>query len=205
MDTLSYLVIHYGYLAIFLWLMSGIFGIPLPDEILVAFCGYLVFIGELHFAPLALTVIAGGIFGISVNYLAGRLIGGQVIKQVDYFFPNAPTKLNRVTERLNRSGGWVLFVTYFFPGLRHWATVGAGITRMPPAVGALCAFPAVAIWALIFIGLGYHLGEAGMVRLQGILPLFPLLGVAMIVSWLFWHLLTKKRRRLRCSTPKITP
>ena len=206
MDTLSYLVIHYGYLAIFILLMLGIFGIPLPDELLAAFSGYLVFSGELHVVPVALAVISGGIFGISLNYLLGRLIGDRVVKQVAGFWPRGPEKLNRVTAWLGRSGAWVLFWTYFFPGLRHWATVGAGITRVPVAAGALCAFPAVAIWSLIFIGLGYHLGAAGVGRLQGILAFCPVLGGAIIVSCLSGYFLIRKMCRPRCcSPPKITP
>ena len=87
MDSLGYLLTHYGYLAVFLLLMVGIFGIPLPDEFLVAFIGYLIFQREMHFWPAALAVISGGILGISVNYVVGRTIGDRLCKGLGYFSP----------------------------------------------------------------------------------------------------------------------
>ncbi len=139
MDSLGYLLAHYGYLAVFLLLTVGIFGIPLPDEFLVAFIGYLIFQREMHFWPAALAVISGGIMGISVNYVVGRTIGTRLCNGLGYFFPEKRQRLNCVTDWLGNSGGPVLFLAYFLPGARHWATVGAGVVKLPSGVcAALC-------------------------------------------------------------------
>jgi membrane protein DedA with SNARE-associated domain len=109
MDSLAYLLTHYGYLAIFLLLTVGIFGIPLPDEFLVAFIGYLIFQREMHFWPAALAVISGGIMGISVNYVVGRTVGTRLCNGLGYFFPKKRQRLNYVTDWLGHSGGPVRF------------------------------------------------------------------------------------------------
>ena len=44
-------IAQYGYLAIFLLLVCGIVGLPVPDETLLTFTGYLAFKGELSLAP----------------------------------------------------------------------------------------------------------------------------------------------------------
>ena len=51
MDTGFEWVTRYGYAGIFLLLMLGIVGLPVPDEALLTFVGYLSFKGELAFAP----------------------------------------------------------------------------------------------------------------------------------------------------------
>jgi membrane protein DedA with SNARE-associated domain len=43
MSTIVYWIAHYGYLALFGLLMLGIVGLPVPDETLLTFAGYLVF------------------------------------------------------------------------------------------------------------------------------------------------------------------
>ena len=37
-----YCVMQYGYIGIFVLLLLGVFGLPFPDEILLAFAGYLI-------------------------------------------------------------------------------------------------------------------------------------------------------------------
>lgn len=51
METLLPWIGHYGYPALFFLLMLGIVGIPLPDEGLLIFAGYLVYKGHLQLAP----------------------------------------------------------------------------------------------------------------------------------------------------------
>lgn len=41
-------ITHYGYVAIFVLLMLGIVGLPVPDEALLTFVGYLSFKGDLQ-------------------------------------------------------------------------------------------------------------------------------------------------------------
>ena len=49
-------IAHYGYLAIFTLLMFGIIGLPVPDETLITFSGYLAYKG--HFSMPILFVAA---------------------------------------------------------------------------------------------------------------------------------------------------
>ena len=44
-------IAQYGYLAIFVLLMLGIIGLPVPDETILLFAGYLSFKGDLRLEP----------------------------------------------------------------------------------------------------------------------------------------------------------
>ena len=58
-------ITHYGYLAIFLLLVFGIVGLPVPDETLLTFTGYLVFKGHLSLPLAFATALAGSACGIT--------------------------------------------------------------------------------------------------------------------------------------------
>ena len=62
---------QYGYIGLFSLLVLGIVGIPLPDEWLLAFSGYLVFKGTFRFAPALAAAFTGSACGISVSYGCG--------------------------------------------------------------------------------------------------------------------------------------
>jgi membrane protein DedA with SNARE-associated domain len=46
MSEIHYVLGQYGYFGIYGLLMLGIFGLPLPDETLLLFCGFLGFEGD---------------------------------------------------------------------------------------------------------------------------------------------------------------
>ena len=72
-------ITQYGYFAIFLLLVCGIVGLPVPDETLLTFAGYLVFKGNLSL-PLAFAAALGGsLSGITISYTLGRTLGMKVI------------------------------------------------------------------------------------------------------------------------------
>lgn len=195
METVSYLVLHYGYLAIFALLMLGIFGIPIPDELLLTFAGYLVFRGELQLVPTMLVVVSGSIFGISLNYVVGRAIGANLIFKYLAKF-NRLSKLQNFSKRLD---GRVVFWGYFLPGVRHWVTVAAGIAKLPLAIFALFAYSGGFIWSVLFISLGYFLGREGALLSQKIC-LHLQITVGVIVSLLSGYFLVREKwRRHRCS------
>src|SRR6266567_2683703 len=72
-------ITQYGYLAIFSLLMFGIVGLPVPDETLLTFTGYLLFKGHLSPIPAFATALAGSVCGITLSYTLGRVFGIKLI------------------------------------------------------------------------------------------------------------------------------
>jgi membrane protein DedA with SNARE-associated domain len=159
MRTAAELVSHYGYAGIFSLLALGIFGLPVPDETLMAFVGYLVFRGRLHALPAFLSAFCGTMCGITLSYAMGRGFGMYVI-------PRWRTSLHLSVERqelvqswFSRVGRWVLVFGYYVPGVRHVTAYVAGTSGLRfPAFSAF-AYSGAFIWCLTFIGFGYFFGE----------------------------------------------
>ncbi|HEX9883092.1 MAG TPA: hypothetical protein VGA79_03915, partial [Desulfobaccales bacterium] len=72
MHELSLWIKTYGYLGVFTSLMLGMFGLPVPDESILTFTGFLISKDYLHPAPAVVAAFLGSICGITLNYLVGR-------------------------------------------------------------------------------------------------------------------------------------
>jgi membrane protein DedA with SNARE-associated domain len=150
---------QYGYAGIVLLMMFGIIGVPIPDEVLLTFSGYLVFKGELSFAPTIASAFSGSICGITVSYLLGRTGGRYLAGRYGSWFHITKKELERVHDWLERSGRWGIFFGYFVPGLRHLTALVAGTSRLRYPIFAAFAYAGGLLWSTSFITAGFFLGK----------------------------------------------
>ena len=106
---------QYGYAGIFFLLMFGIIGVPIPDETLLTFPGYLVFKGQLQIGPTMISAFLGSICGITISYLLGRTGGHALILRYGNCLHISLDTIDRVHEWLECRGRWGLF-RVFHPG-----------------------------------------------------------------------------------------
>ena len=152
-------ITHYGYLAIFSLLVLGIVGLPVPDETLLTFTGYLVYQGHLSLIPALLSGFAGSACGISLSYVLGRTFGLTLIHRYGRYLHITEAHVEKAHEWFRRAGHWSLTFGYFIPGVRHFTAYAAGMSCLEYPPFALFAYGGAALWAGTFIGLGYLLGE----------------------------------------------
>src|SRR3974377_429842 len=133
-------ITQYGYGAIFLLLVLGIVGLPVPDETLLTFTGYLIFKGHLS-PPLAFaSAVAGSASGITVSYTLGRVFGMALIHRYGKYLHVTPERLERAHAWFARIGQWALTFGYFIPGVRHLTAYAAGISTLELPRFALFAY-----------------------------------------------------------------
>jgi membrane protein DedA with SNARE-associated domain len=157
--TLLHWISQYGYLGIFFLLMFGIIGLPIPDEVLMTFSGYLVFKGQLALAPTIASAFLGSICGVSVSYIIGRTGGSFLVRKYGSWFRVTQEKIDRVHEWLEHTGKWGLFIGYFIPGVRHLSALVAGTSRLGYPVFAAYAYTGGLFWSSTFILAGFFLGK----------------------------------------------
>lgn len=209
MEFITYFVTNYGYLAIFLLLAPGTFGLPVPDELLLTFLGYLVLQGDLQLLPTLAVVVAGATLGITLDYWVGRVAGARLIRKAGACWSIKPARFERLQGQLQRGGGWVFCLGYFLPGVRHWVAIVAGITGFPLAGFTRFAYAGVLAWSLGYIFLGYFWGrEAGLLVER--IGAHGFLATGVIVTLLLGFLLIREKRlRPRWlksqETPQLTP
>jgi membrane protein DedA with SNARE-associated domain len=152
-------ITHHGYAGIFSLLVFGIVGLPVPDEWLLTFSGYLIFKHTLLFLPTLGAAFLGSACGITVSYTLGRIFDTYVLEKYGRFFHMTPQRLKRVHSWFERRGRWTLLVGYFIPGVRHLTGYVAGVSELSFANFALFAYTGAFLWAAVFITVGYILGE----------------------------------------------
>ena len=181
---------QYGYAAIFCLLMLGIVGLPVPDETLLTFTGYLIFSHQLKLVPAAVTVLLGTMCGITLSYILGRTFGLALIHRFGRYVHLTEDRLAKAHMFFERAGHWSLTFGYFIPGVRHLTAYAAGVSYLEPHFFALFAYTGAFLWAGTFLTLGYFLGErwqAVSARIHSNLLLASVVGAALIGLYLVWR------------------
>jgi membrane protein DedA with SNARE-associated domain len=150
---------QYAYGGIFGLLVFGIVGIPVPDEFLLTFVGYLVFRRQLNFAPALAAAFAGSACGITLSYALGRTAGPWVVQRFGRWLHLNESDVQRAHDWFGRLGGWSLVFGYFIAGVRHLTALAAGMAKFEPVKFAAFAYTGALLWTTSFIGLGIYLGE----------------------------------------------
>lgn len=152
-------ILSYGYVGLFALLMFGIAGLPIPDETLLMFSGYLMSTGRLNPFLTFLVGFGGSVSGISLSYGLGRFVGQPVVVRYGRYIGLKAGDLERVRAWYDRRGEWVLTVGYYIPAVRHFTALVAGMSRLTYRTFALFAYLGAAIWVATFLGIGYFVGE----------------------------------------------
>src|SRR5439155_18322600 len=101
---------RYGDAAIFLLLMLGIFGLPVPDETLLTFAGYLCFKGKLLLGPTLAAAFLGSVCGITLSYGLGRLLGLHAVRRLGPMLHLRPEHLAETQRWFEHWGKYVLII-----------------------------------------------------------------------------------------------
>src|ERR1700722_17365471 len=151
-------IAQYGYGAIFLLLTLGVVGLPVPDETLLVFCGYLISKGTMHAIPAWCCAWGGSWCGISLSYTIGRPLGVGVVTRYGKYLHITEERLNKVHHWFDRVGHWALFIGYYIAGLRHFTAIVAGMSKLRFPSFMAYAWSGGALWVTTFLTLGYFLG-----------------------------------------------
>lgn len=152
-------IAHYGYFAIFALLMFGIVGLPVPDETLLTFSGYLVYKGNFSLPLVFLAAWGGSACGISISFYLGRTFGIGLIHRYGKYARITEEHVRKAHAWFERVGHWGLTFGYFVPGVRHLTAFAAGMSDVSPPQFALFAYSGGFLWVCAFLSLGYFLGE----------------------------------------------
>lgn len=163
MPDLAPLISHWGYLVIFLFVILGNIGLPVPEESVLVLAGYLTWQGQLRL-PLVLFVgIVSAVAGDNLGYWIGRRYGQEAIERFGRRVLLTPARIEATRRFVTRYGAFGVFAARFIAGLRFMAGPLAGSTGLRPlrfvtanALGAMLYVP-----TMIAAGyaVGYGLGD----------------------------------------------
>jgi membrane protein DedA with SNARE-associated domain len=193
MPDLNKLVTQWGYAGVFVVVILGNIGLPVPEETVLAVAGYLVWSGRIQLLPVLLAAIVSAVVGDTLGYWLGRRYGRAAVERYARWLLT-PARMVLAESLIRRYGAVAVCGARFVSGLRFLAGPLAGALGLPfrsflrgNAVGAVIFVPYA-------VGIGYAIGyglEPYMTRIQHVLGgigqivlLVALVVVAALCSWL---------------------
>ncbi len=158
MELAKELISQYGYFAIFGMLVLGIVGLPIPDEVMMTFVGYLSSIHLLNYELSLLISFSGAVSGMLISYFLGKKIGKPLLDKFGKWIGLTPKRLDTVHRWFEKYDPWTILFGYFVPGIRHVTCYLSGMNEMDMKRFLIYAGSGAFIWCLVFITIGYTIG-----------------------------------------------
>jgi membrane protein DedA with SNARE-associated domain len=152
------LINHYGYIILFSALVLELIAFPLPGELMMTYCGFLVYQSKMNWIISILVASAGVILGITISYFIGSRLGTRFFEKYGSYIHLGPNKMEKTSKWFKSSGNKLLILACFIPGVRHITGYFSGITEIPYKRFAINAYFGAFIWTATFISLGKVLG-----------------------------------------------
>jgi membrane protein DedA with SNARE-associated domain len=191
----------WGYAGIFLVVILGNIGLPVPEETVLAAPGYLVWSGRLHLFPVLIVGLASAVAGDNVGYWLGRRYGRAMVERYAHWLLK-PGRVVLAESFVRRYGALAVCVARFVGGFRFLAGPLAGAVGLPfrsflsgNLVGALLFVPyAVGIGYAIGYGLGPYMANLQQ-KLGGFGHVVLFLAIIAVVVLLAWRTIIRIIRR----------
>lgn len=195
LEHINFLLEHYGYFGIMIALIGGIIGLPIPDEVLLAYVGYNVFQDKMAYFPSLFSAFIGAFGGISFSYFLGIKLGVPFLIKFGPKFHITNERVNKTKALFAKFGPALLVIGYFIPGVRHITAYLAGINSFSFKKFALYAYSGAIIWSFTFITLGRMLGEKWKLVAFFLMKNRMFIILATILLFLFFLIYWKNRKR----------
>lgn len=159
MHVAQEMIAQYGYAALYILLALGIVGLPIPDELLMTFIGYLASLGLIRYWPAVLVSFLGAMTGMLVSFWVGRSFGKPLLSKCGKWFKLTPKRIEKAEKWFDKYGPWTICIGYFLPGIRHLTCYLSGVSGMSFRKYVWFAGLGALVWCLFFITLGYFVGS----------------------------------------------
>ena len=158
-DFVINLISNYGYLGMFLGMVLEAVIIAIPSEVILATGGILASRGIFTFQGAFLIGLLGSVFCAIVIYFMGYFGGRPFIRKYGKYFFMKEEELEKSDSWFNKYGMLSALIGRNFPIVRTLISLPIGITRQPFIKFIIYTTIGSIPWTLLFVYLGYCLGE----------------------------------------------
>lgn len=146
----------YGYWAIFILIFLQETGVPnpIPNELVLFFCGYLTFTGALFFPFVILLAVAADFTGTNILYVIFYFFGNYILNHRPRWFPISAETIYKLERRIAKGGKRMVYVCRITPFIRGYTSVACGLIQLKPKIFLPIAFASGLTWSLLYVILG---------------------------------------------------
>ena len=158
-DFVLNLISNYGYLGMFIGMVLEAVIIAIPSELILATGGILASNGIFTFQGAFLTGLLGSVFCAIVIYFMGYFGGKPFVRKYGKYFFMKEEELEKSDSWFNKYGMVSALLCRNLPIVRTLISLPIGITRQPFIKFVIYTTIGSIPWTLLFVYLGYCLGE----------------------------------------------
>jgi membrane protein DedA with SNARE-associated domain len=151
---------HFPYPGLFILLILGGIGFPLPEDTTLILCGFLISTKIIKPIPALLTVYSGLLATDFFLHYVGKKYGRAVVDKRKFRKILTPERLSRLEEKFRRRGILIILVGRHVAGLRAQIFIVSGVVKMSSIKFLVAdAFSSLFTIALM-VGAGYAGGNS---------------------------------------------
>ena len=156
----THILLTYGYLLLFVWVLIEQLGIPLPATPVLLAAGALSAEHQISFPLALLAGLTATLIADTTWFLIGRRYGHHVLRILCKLSMEPTICVRRTQDSFGRRRGVTLMIAKFVPGLATLAPPVAGENGM--SLGAFLFFDAIgaSLWLTTLLALGRLFGDA---------------------------------------------
>lgn len=202
MTDLAQLIGHWGYAAIFVVVVLGNIGVPLPEETVLALAGYLVWRGDMRLSVVLIVGIVSAVAGDNLGYWLGRRYGRTALPRYARWILGHPERLAAMESFVARRGPFAVFAARFIPGIRFMAGPLAGGLGMRSGAFFAANVLGAAVYVPVVVAAGYAIGYGFgeyverlrwvVGQVERIVLAIALLGAFALIAWRIGHALGER-------------
>ncbi|HEV2953724.1 MAG TPA: DedA family protein [Candidatus Dormibacteraeota bacterium] len=183
------------YLVIYVWLIAESMGVPVPNEAILLYAGYLIFAGKIN-APIAWgAATLGSLTGSSAAWAIARRYGPVGVQKLGrYIFINE-AKLAAAEAWFRRWGPQTVFIARLVPVVRTVISYPAGLSDVPYKGLAAATVVGAGIWAALMLEVGYQAGPHWTDLFNRYHNLAVLLGLVVILAVIAYFVLESRLKK----------
>ncbi|HEY4027319.1 MAG TPA: DedA family protein [Candidatus Dormibacteraeota bacterium] len=181
-----------GYPAAGLGILVESAGIPFPGEAMLLAVAAYAARGPLDIRFVIALAAAGALAGANLGYAIGYFGGRPFVERMGRLVRLGPSHFARSELFFARYGGLTILFARFVIGLRTWASVMAGMSRMPFWTFQLFSAIGGMAWAIVIGTIGFTLGS-NWDLVQRLISYLGLGGLAVVLAVIVAVLLLRRR------------
>ncbi len=160
LQLIEHYMLVYGYWAVFFGVMLENAGIPVPGETILLIAGYFAATGEFHVALVMLIAATGAVIGDNIGFAIGHHYGRGILLRFGRFLFLTPKRVKHMEDYFRNHGNKTILVARFITGLRVFAALLAGASKMPWRVFFMYNVAGAVLWSVVITTLGYLFGQS---------------------------------------------
>jgi membrane protein DedA with SNARE-associated domain len=160
MDDTIQILLQYGYVVLFTFVLAEQVGLPIPAVPVLLGVGALAGAGRMSLVPALCVALVASLVPDVVWYELGRRRGGRVLRLLCRISLEPDSCIRRAEDSFVKHGRGVLLIAKFFPGLSTVAPPLAGVVGISRRQFILLDSAAALVWAGAWGAVGYAFSDA---------------------------------------------